>query len=89
MFREVCEPMDQRIGIAAILAIISAIASVFVDSAFFGFLLAIAAVVLGIIGFVMAASPRVRGGILSLTSIGIAVLALVVNVLKAVFNVFG
>jgi hypothetical protein len=75
--------MNPRIGIAALLSVIAAIGSFFV-SPVAGFLLALLAIFLGIIGFVIAASPRVRGGIISIFSIILGVVGVLVSVLKGV-----
>jgi len=74
--------MNARIGMAATLSIVAAIGSFFVNP-LPGFFLALVAIFLGIIGFVMAASPRVRGGILSIFSIILGVAGLLVSILKA------
>ena len=50
-----------------------------------GMILAIVAVVAGGLGMMIAASPRRRGGVLSLVSIGLGLIALVKAVLVAVF----
>lgn len=64
--------MDQKTGTAAILAILAGAGSwmaAFTGHAILGMVLAVVAVILGIIGTVMAVSPRVSGGILSIFSI--------------------
>jgi Domain of unknown function (DUF4112) len=76
--------MKPTIATAAIVAICAAIAS-FMSGAFWGLILAIVAVVAGGLGMLIAVSPRRRGGILSLASIGLGVIALVKAVLVAVF----
>ena len=53
-------------SIASILAIICAIASFFVHSGILGLVLAIIAIVLGVIGFLLSLVPGTRGGIISL-----------------------
>jgi hypothetical protein len=75
--------MNARIGMAATLSIIAAIASFFVRPVP-GFFLALLAIFLGIIGFVMAASPRVRGGIISIFSIIIGVIGVLAAVLRGI-----
>jgi hypothetical protein len=79
--------MEQKTGIAAILSIIAAIGSFFLTfsgHSFFGFLVAIASVVLGFIGLLLAASPRVSGGIISIVAIIIGALGLVIAILGMV-----
>ena len=69
----------QRIGTAAILAIIAALGGLmatFTGHPVWGLILALVAILLGVVGLVMAASPRVSGGILSIVAILVAVLGL-------------
>ena len=73
-------------SIASILAIVAALASFFVNSGGLGLVLAIAAIVLGVVGFLMAASPRVSGGLLSLASIGLGVVAAVFALIRGVWH---
>lgn len=80
--------MNQRTGTLATLAIIVAVASYFLTFSghkLFGIVLAILALPLGAGGFVMAASPRVSGGILSIISILLAIFAIGVAVVAMVF----
>ena len=79
--------MDQRTGTPAILAIIAAISGfvlIFTGNPGWGLLLEVAAGALGVIGLVMAASPRVSGGLISIAAMIIAVLGLGVSVLGLV-----
>jgi hypothetical protein len=73
-----------KIAAAAVIAIVAAIAS-FMSGAFWGIILAVIAVVAGTLGMLIAVSPRRRGGILSLASIGLGVIALVRAVFVAIF----
>ncbi|MEW6117990.1 MAG: hypothetical protein AB1553_13995 [Nitrospirota bacterium] len=76
--------MNQKAGTSATLAIITAVVSyffTFTGHPIWGALAALAAIAFGIIGLVMAASPRVGGGILSIFAIGLGVLAIGVAVL--------
>lgn len=75
-------------SLASIVSIICAIASFFVHSGVFGLVLAIAAIVLGLVGFIKASSPRVSGGILSMCAIGLGVIAAVFAVLRGVVHLF-
>jgi hypothetical protein len=75
---------NDRTGILAIIAILAAIGSfilTFSGRPVFGLLAALAAVPLGVAGLVMAASPRVSGGIMSIVAIVLAVFGLGVAVL--------
>ena len=69
----------QRTGTAATLAIVAAIGGLiatFTGHPVWGLILALVAILLGAIGLVRAASPRVSGGILSIVAIIVAVLGL-------------
>ena len=66
------------------LAVVAAIVS-FKAGAFLGTLLAIAAIVLGLIGALLAISPRVRGGMISILSIVAGVIGIIAAVFKLVF----
>jgi hypothetical protein len=68
----------------SVLAIVSAIAS-FNFGAALGFLLAVAAIVLGVIGVLLAASPSIRGGLVSIVSVIGGVIGIVAAVLKLLF----
>ncbi len=78
---------DQKAGTAATLAIIAAIISfvlTFSANPIWGLLTAFLAILLGIIGVVVSASPKVGGGLMSIISIvlgvidvGIAVLGII------------
>jgi hypothetical protein len=71
----------------AIVAAFAGIIVVFTGHPVWGLLIEIVAIPLGIGGLVMAASPRVSGGILSIVAIVVAVLGLVVSVLGIVGTV--
>ena len=76
--------MDQKVGGAAIASIIAGIASfAFTCTArpFFGVIAAIVALIAGGIGFLMAASPRVRGGMISIAAMVLGALGVIVGVL--------
>ena len=68
-------------SIPSILAVIAAIFS-FTSGAALGLILAIAAIVLGLIGVLIALSPRVRGGFVSVLSI----LAGAIGIIAAIFK---
>ncbi len=80
--------MNQKTGTFALLAIIAAIASyllTFSGHRLFAILAGVISIPLGIGGFVMAASPRVSGGIISIISILLGVFAIGIAVLAIVF----
>jgi hypothetical protein len=70
-------------SIASVIAIAAAITSLFVGAGA-GFILALVAIVFGIIGVVMALSPRVRGGMVSILSLIVAAIGVVVAVARAI-----
>lgn len=75
---------EQKTGFSAMLAIIAAAGSylaTFSGHPIIGLLAALAALPLGVLGLVMAASPRIGGGIMSIVAIILAVLALGVALL--------
>ncbi len=80
--------MNQKTGTFAILAIIAAIVSYFLTFSghrLFAIAAGVISIPLGIGGFVMAASPRVSGGIISIISILLGVFAIGVAVLAIIF----
>ncbi len=68
-------------SIPSIIAIGAAIASFYVG-AFGGFILAIVAIVFGVIGLALSMSPSVRGGFVSLMSLALAVIGIIAAVIK-------
>ncbi len=80
--------MNQKTGTLATLAIIAALASYFLTFSghkLFGILAGIISIPLGAGGFLMAASPRVSGGIMSIISILLGVFAIGIAVVAMVF----
>ena len=74
----------QTRGVAATIAIISAIGGIVASLAghpFWGFLILLVAILAGIAGIAMSASPKVGGGLISLISVIIAVFGLGLSVL--------
>jgi hypothetical protein len=70
-------------SVPSILAIVCAILS-FVTGGW-GLFLAIAAIILGLVGVLLALSPRVRGGLMSVFSVLAGLLGIVVALFKVVF----
>ncbi len=80
--------MNQKTGVLATVAIIAAIASYFLTfngHKVYGIVAALISIPFGIGGFIMAASPRVSGGIMSIISILLAVFAIGIAVIAMVF----
>jgi hypothetical protein len=71
-------------SVPSLLAVAAALGS-FMTGAFLGTILAIAAIVLGILGALLALSPRVRGGMMSLIAIGAGLIGIVAAVFKLLF----
>ena len=71
-------------SIPSILAAVAAFLS-FKFGAVFGLVLAIIAIVLGIVGVLLALSPRIRGGMVSV----IAIIAGLVGIIAAIFKLVG
>lgn len=79
--------MNEKTGMMAIIAIIAAIVSYFFTfngHTVYGILAALIAIPFGIGGLVMAASPRVSGGIISIISILLGVFAIGVAVVAMI-----
>jgi len=70
-------------SIPSIVAIVAAIISLF-TGAFWGFILAIIAIVCGIVGSLMAMSPSIRGGIISVLSLVLAAIGIILAIVRAV-----
>ena len=71
-------------SLVSILAIVAAVASFFVGSGA-GFFLAIAAIVLGLIGVVLSLLPSTRGGIMSVLAVLAGVIGIVAAICRLVF----
>jgi hypothetical protein len=70
-------------SIPSILAIAAAIASLF-TGAFWGFMLALIAIVCGIVGCMMAMAPSVRGGVISFISLFLAAIGIILAIIRAI-----
>ncbi len=73
-------------SIPSLIAIGAAIAS-FCVGAGTGFILAIVAIIFGVIGVLVSLSPSVRGGFISIFSLIIAAIGIVIAIIKAVAKV--
>lgn len=74
-------------SIPSILAIICAIAS-FYYGTIVGLLLALAAIVFGIIGIMISLSARKRGGVMSTASIFFGLIGIIAAIIKGVLQIF-
>jgi uncharacterized membrane protein HdeD (DUF308 family) len=77
-----------KFSIPSILAVVAAIASFF-QGATFGLLLAIAAIILGVIGVLLSLSVKKRGGIVSFASVAAGFIGIIAAVIKAMLYMFG
>jgi len=77
----------QTYSIASIIAIVAAIATFFVGAGA-QFFIAIIAIIFGVIGMILALSPKVRGGIASTIAVIIALIAVVVAILRGIMHLF-
>ena len=68
----------------ALVAAIIGVVMVFAGNPGWGLIIEVTAAVLGAIGFFMAASPRVSGGVLSIVAIVIAVFGIGLSVLGVI-----
>jgi hypothetical protein len=76
-------PAKAHYSIPSIIAIVAAIASFFVGAGS-GFLLAIVAIVSGVLGLILSLSPSIRGGMVSMLSLFLAGLGIVVAIIRAI-----
>ena len=70
-------------SIPSIIAVLAAIGSFFVG-AFGGFILAIVAIIFGLFGLMLSMAPTVRGGLVSVLSLGLACIGIIAAVIKAI-----
>lgn len=75
--------IQEKFSIPSIIAIVAAIAS-FMVGAFWGFLLAMVALLFGAIGFFLAFSSRVRGGMVSMLAVAAGVLGVIAALVKGI-----
>lgn len=78
---------DQKSGTVATVAIISVIISFFLTftgSPIWGAVVALLAIILGIIGVIISASPKIGGGLISILSILLGILDLGIAVLGVI-----
>lgn len=70
-------------SIPSIIALLAAIGS-FMNGAILGMVLAVIAIVFGILGVVLSLAPAKRGGMISTLGIGAGVIGIIAAVIKAV-----
>jgi hypothetical protein len=74
-------------SIPSLIALLAAIGS-FMNGAILGLILALVAIVFGILGVVLSLAPAKRGGIVSTFGIGAGVIGIIAAVIKAVMWIF-
>jgi phage-related protein len=79
---ETLQTTKAHFSIPSLIALVSAIAS-FAVSPGAGFLLAVVAVVAGVLGIVLSMSPNIRGGLVSMFSLIVAAIGIVVAIARA------
>jgi hypothetical protein len=77
-------PPRPAFSVPAIIAVVCAIASFYTGAAM-GFLLALVAILMGLIGVALALAPGVRGGVASVLSILLGAIGIVAAIFKLVF----
>lgn len=70
-------------SVPSIISVVAAIGS-FTTGAFFGLVLAIIAIIFGLIGVLMALSPAKRGGIASTFGVAAGAIGIIAAVIKAI-----
>jgi hypothetical protein len=75
-----------RFSIPSIIAIAAAVGSLF-TGAFAGTILALIAIAFGIIGALLAMSPRIRGGFISIFSLVIAGVGIILAIVRVIGKV--
>jgi hypothetical protein len=75
---------DPKFSAPAIVAVLAAVGSLWIRG-FGGILLAIVAILAGVIGMLLAMSSRVRGGVVSMISIVAGLIGIIVGVLSIFF----
>jgi hypothetical protein len=81
------ETRSAKFSIPSIIALVAAVLS-FMTGALLGFILALVAIVFGLIGVMLSLSPRTRGGVMSVFSLIAGGIGLVAAVIKAVMWIF-
>lgn len=74
-------------SIPSIISVLAAIGS-FMNGAILGMVLAVTAIIFGVIGVLLSIAPAKRGGILSIASIGAGVVGIIAAVIKAFIWIF-
>jgi len=80
----------QRVGLAAILAVLASLGSIFVSCSgrpLWGLILEILTIRFGLIGFIRAASPQISGGFASIFSILIGIVGIAVALIAMFFKI--
>jgi hypothetical protein len=79
---EKAEARKAKFSVPSLIAIVAALLS-FTTGAFWGFVLAVVAIVSGLIGVALSLSPTVRGGLISAFSLMAGSIGLIAALIKA------
>ena len=85
---EITPSTKSTFSIPSIISLIAAIWS-FTSGAIFGLILAIIAIIFGLLGIILSLSPAKRGGVISTFGIGAGAIGVVAAVVKAIMWIFG
>ena len=78
------EPKKSTVSIVAIIGAIGGVIASLSGHPFWGLFIGLAAIVMGCLGLATAASPRVRGGMLSIGAIVLSIFGLGLSILVAI-----
>ncbi len=85
---EITPSTKSTFSIPSIISVIAAIWS-FTSGAIFGLILAIVAIIFGLLGIILSLSPAKRGGVISTFGIGAGAIGVIAAVVKAIMWIFG
>lgn len=85
---EITPSTKSTFSIPSIISVIAAIWS-FTSGAIFGLILAIIAIIFGLLGIILSLSPAKRGGVISTFGIGAGAIGVIAAVVKAIMWIFG
>lgn len=85
---EITSPNRAKFSIPSIIAVIAAIWS-FTSGAIFGLILAVIAIISGILGVVLSLAPAKRGGVASTFGVVAGAIGIIAAVIKAIIWIVG
>ena len=78
----------ESFSLVSILSVVAAIGAFWVSSGILSLLLALAVILLGVVGLLFAISPARRGGMLSMVAVFAGVIGIIAAIVKLAGNVF-